>query len=56
MSKLIKLIPIVNKKNGQINTSWSKKDLPKEIIEAAKKQPSALKHFLVEIRGVDLSG
>jgi hypothetical protein len=52
MSKLTELHAVINKKNGQINTYLEKKKLPKNIIDAIKKQPGALKSILIKIKGV----
>ena len=51
MGILLKLKPVVNKKNGQINTSLQKKKLPKEILDEIKKQGSAGRQMLMEFKG-----
>ena len=53
MRELIKLKTIINKRNGQINTSIPKKKLPKNILDAIRKQPGSIKNLFVDIRGAD---
>ena len=53
MNRLIKFKTVINKRNGQINISLKKKELPKEIRDSLKKQPGSLKHILAEIKGFD---
>ena len=43
MVKIIKLKPIVNKSNGQINVSLKSKDFPKEVIRKIRENKGDFK-------------
>ena len=47
----IKIPVVVNKKNGQINTYFKQKQLPKEVVDSIKKQHTSVKRFFLEFKG-----
>ena len=51
MSKLLKLALVQNKKNGQLNTSFQKRKLPKELLKEIERQPGAVKKLILEYKG-----
>ena len=51
--RLLKLPVIVNKKTGQISSYISKSKLPKSIVKQVEDQPKAIRHLLMEFKGVE---
>ena len=60
MSKIDKInirVPVfVNKKNKQINTYFKNEQLPKEVLDAIKKNPSSIKALKLGYKGVEWHG
>jgi len=54
MSKILKLRAIINKANGQINTTIRKRDLPKRMLDDLRKDPTVAKYFKFKLEGLDL--
>lgn len=52
MSRLLKIPLRVNKKNGQINSYFKKKQLPKEVLNHLKTK-NGLKKLVVQVKGVE---
>jgi len=48
--KFLKLKPVINKKNGQVNVSLRKKDLPISI----RKNPELIKKIKLKMEGFDV--
>jgi hypothetical protein len=53
LTKFIKIPILVNKKNGQINSYFKQKELPKKVLDAIRKQPGSVKNLFVDIEGWD---
>lgn len=54
MKDILLRLPLrINKNNGQISSYIAKQKLPKSVVDDIEKQPAALKHLLVEFRGVE---
>ena len=51
--KDLKLRACINKANGQLNLSLSKKDMPRSLKESIDKEPSAVKYLLMQFRGFE---
>lgn len=49
----IKVPVFKNKKNGQINTYFKQKQLPREIVNILKKKNFSVKNFLIDFKGVE---
>jgi hypothetical protein len=53
MGKILKLPIVINKNNGQITSYIKNKQLPKDILESIRKQPTSCRRLLMEFRGVE---
>lgn len=51
MVKIIKIPILVNKKNGQINSYFKQKQLPKQVTDSIKKEAGSVKKLLVSFEG-----
>ena len=49
--KLIRVKPVINKKNNQINVSLPRGKLPKKIIESIDAEKSSARKMLLEFKG-----
>lgn len=49
MEKTVLVKPVINKANGQLNFSLSKKKVPKKVLDILKKDPSAKPIFKMKV-------
>jgi len=53
MAKLLRLKAIINKRNGQLNLSFPKKQMPKDMKDMLKSNPSQVKLLRLKFEGFE---